>query len=137
MALMDPYSTIIDLYPKEEQHHLLCPNCSGGNHTVFKAINIEDFNYSEWEAKANLENMNSKTHVKLRVPDAIRISKMLHAHPSRVFNELVTSYWSAWDWEACEQIAIEKLKLNCYNCGYDMEYLKRDYINESRSNASI
>ena len=48
----------------------------------------------------------------------------LGEHPTRVFNELVSSYWSAWDWGTCEQIAIKNLQTKCLNCSYDLEYLR-------------
>ena len=118
----NPFGLESDLFELESRNHLTCPNC--GHHTVVKVFDSEQFNYPEWEAKTNFENTNSKTHVQLRIPDALRLSKSLRIHPSRVFNELVSSYWSAWNWEACEQIAINNLQTKCYYCKYELEYLR-------------
>ena len=118
----NPFGLEPDLFDEESLDHITCPNC--GHHTVVKLFDPEPFNYSEWEAKANFQNNNSKAHVRLRIPDALRLSKSLRIHPSRVFNELVSSYWSAWNWETCEQIAINNLQIKCYNCSYDLEYLR-------------
>lgn len=118
----NPFGLESDLFDEESLDHITCPNC--GHHTVVKVFDPEQFNYPEWEAKANFQNNNSKAHVRLRIPDALSLSKSLRIHPSRVFNELVSSYWSAWNWEACEQYAINKLEAKCYNCGYELEYLR-------------
>ena len=118
----NPFGLESDLFELESRNHLTCPNC--GHHTVIKLFDLEQFNYPEWEAKINFENNNSKTHVQLRIPDALRLSKSLRIHPERVFNELVSNYWSAWNWETCEQIAINKLEAKCYNCKYELEYLR-------------
>lgn len=118
----NPFGLESDLFELESRNHLTCPNC--GHHTVIKLFDLEQFNYPEWEAKTNFENINSKAHVQLRIPDAIRLSKSLRIHPERVFKELVSNYWSAWNWEICEQIAINKLEAKCYNCKYELEYLR-------------
>ena len=118
----NPFGLESDLFDEESINHLTCPNC--GHHTVVKVFDPEQFNYPEWEAKANFQNIISKTHIQLRIPDALRLSKSLRIHPSRVFNELVSSYWSAWNWEACEQIAINNLQTKCYNSKYELEYLR-------------
>ena len=62
------------------------------------------------------------------IPDAVIYSKKLFIHPTRVFNELNSSYWSAWSWKTCTQNAINNLKLKCYNCDYDLDYLKKEVI---------
>jgi hypothetical protein len=118
----NPFRIQDDLFANESRSHLTCPNCKF--HTVIKVFNPEDFNYPEWNAKAKFQNNNSKEHVKLRIPNAITLSKQLRIHPTRVFNELVSCYWSAWDWGVCEQIAINNLQTKCLNCSYDLEYLR-------------
>ena len=85
----NPFGLESDLFELESRNHLTCPNC--GHHTVVKVFDSERFNYPEWEAKTNFENTNSKTHVQLRIPDALRLSKSLRIHPERVFNELVSN----------------------------------------------
>ena len=119
----NPFSISEDLFENESRDHIQCPNCN--YNTVYTKIDSKKFWYEEWESKAKFANNNSKVHVKMRIPDAIKISKMLNMHPTRVFNQLVSSYWSAWDWDICEQNAIESLKCTCLNCGFDLEYLKK------------
>lgn len=128
--LNDIYDLKDDLLQGEYRAFINCPNCS--ENTVFYKFNPELFNYEEWEAKINFENKNSSDRIKLRIPDAIIYSKKLFTHPTRVFNELNSSYWSAWSWEACTQNAVNNLKLKCYHCDYDLQYLKRKmYVSQN------
>lgn len=118
----NPFGLKTELFETERYNHLTCPNC--GHHTVIKVFESNTFDYPEWEAKTNFQNLSSKMHVQLRIPNAVALSKRMNIHPSRVFSELVSCYWSAWDWDVCEQIAITNMQAKCYNCKHELEYLR-------------
>ena len=129
----NPFNIEDNLEPEEKKDILECPNCNFFN--VFEYINPKDINYPEWEAKKDYETNHGPKYARLRIKDAIIYSKRLFIHPDKVFDKFTSAYFAAWSWDACTEIALDNLRLKCKSCGFNMEYLKFEYIGNQNENS--
>lgn len=131
MNVYNPYNYNNDLLVKEKKINVKCPYCNYFN--VYNFVIVKDFDYEEWKTLTKFETKNSKDYIKLRINDAIDISKNMNIHPTRVFNQLNSSYWAAFDWDVCEQLAINDLKIKCKNCKIEYNELLEKLIKKENN----
>ena len=43
-------------------------------------------------------------------------------HPTKIIGELISSYWSAWDYDVANDNGIENLIGHCYNCNKKLKH---------------
>lgn len=96
-----------------------CDNCR--HFTVLPYYYDKELDIERETAKMKHQH-KGKNRIVLQCDLIPGVYKKYRRHPTRIIEELKSSYWSAWDYDVANYNGIENLIGRCYNCDKVLEH---------------
>lgn len=111
----------------EDNITVQCDNCR--HYTILPYYYDKDLDI-ERETDRIKHHYKDNDRIKLQCKLIPKIYKKYRRHPDKIIVELISSYWSAWDYDVANDNGVDNLIGYCYNCNKILKHERISIIRD-------